>query len=40
MLGEGLNRPDVADEGYKRLQEIFDLWARVGITEYRPSTRP
>ncbi len=38
MLGEGLNRPDVADEGYKRLQEIFDLTAKSGIVEYLSPT--
>ncbi len=38
VLGEGLNRPEVADEGYKRLQEIFDLTAQTGIVEYLSPT--
>jgi hypothetical protein len=34
MLGEDLGRPDVADEGYKRLQAVFDLTLKTGIREY------
>jgi hypothetical protein len=34
MLGEGLDRRDVADEGYKRLQAVFDVTLRGGIREY------
>ncbi len=34
VLGEGLERKDVADEGYKRLQAVFDLTRRSGVREY------
>ncbi|MBP7141867.1 MAG: hypothetical protein KBA71_08155 [Opitutaceae bacterium] len=34
MLGEGLGRSDVADEGYKRLDALFTLTQRSGIREY------
>jgi hypothetical protein len=34
ILGEGLGRVDVADEGYRRLGAVFDLTRRSGIREY------
>ena len=34
VLGEGLSRPEVADEGYARLQAIFELTAKRGVAEY------
>jgi hypothetical protein len=34
VLGEGLGRPEVADEGYNRLQAVFELTAKRGIGEY------
>ena len=34
VLGEGLGRSEVADEGYKRLDAIFALTRRSGIREY------
>lgn len=38
VLGEGLGRVEVADEGYRRLQAIYDLTARKGIPEYNSPT--
>lgn len=34
MLGEGMDRPEIAAEGYGRLQAFFDLTSRSGIREY------
>lgn len=34
VLGESLDRAEVADEGYRRLQAIFELTAKKGIPEY------
>jgi len=34
LLGEGLGREDVADEGYQRLQAVFASIANTGIREY------
>ncbi len=38
VLGEGLGRADVADEGYQRLRAIHDATARKGISEYLSPT--
>lgn len=34
VLGEALGRTDVADEGYRRLQAVFELTLKSGIREY------